>query len=82
MSGSDFETLVKAIKEHVRKAGPEGIKNSDLLRSSVVRKAKPFDLKGAIDRLIDSDDIRDAGNKSGAGRRGARYVLAAAATPN
>jgi len=51
MSGSDFETLVKAIKEHVRKAGPEGIKNSDLLRSSVVRKAKPFDLKGAIDRL-------------------------------
>jgi hypothetical protein len=82
MSGSDFETLVKAIKEHVRKAGPEGIKNSELLRKSVVRKAKPFDLKGAIDRLIDSDEIRDTGNRVGVGRRGGRYVLAAAATPS
>jgi hypothetical protein len=73
MSGSDFESLCK---EHVRKAGPDGLKHSDLLRRSGVKKAKPQDLKGAIERLIDSEQIRNIGNQDGAGRKGPRYALA------
>jgi hypothetical protein len=76
MSGSDFEALCNAIVEHVRKAGECGLKHSDLLRRSGVSKAKPQDLRGAIERLVDSDQITDAGNQGRAGRKGSRYVLA------
>jgi hypothetical protein len=76
MSGSDFESLVKAILEHVRNAGSGGLKHSDLLRRSGVKKAKPQDLRGAIERLVDSEQITDAGNQGRAGRKGSRYVLA------
>ena len=74
MSGSDFEALTKHILEHVRKAGPDGLKRSLLLRKPGVSKAKTTDVASAIGRLVETEQITDIGNQPGAGRKGSRYV--------
>jgi hypothetical protein len=74
MSGSDFEALTKHILEHVRKAGPDGIARSVLLRRTGVSKAKPTEICSAIGRLVETEQIKDIGNQPGAGRKGAQYV--------
>jgi hypothetical protein len=51
MSGSAFEALVKAIEDHVRKAGPDGLKRAVLLRRGGVSQAPTRDVDAALKRL-------------------------------
>jgi hypothetical protein len=81
MAGSDFQALCNSIVEHVRRAGGDGMRRSHLLRAAGVSKARPQDFEGAIKRLIESEQITDIGNKGQhAGNKGARYVIAKAAS--
>jgi hypothetical protein len=76
MAGSDFEALWKAVRAAIGKAGEDGLPHSELLRRcAAAKRAKPYELSAALEHLEHSDQIQDVGNKSGRGRRGARYLL-------
>jgi hypothetical protein len=53
LSGSDFESLVLAIRRAVKDADPHGISRTNLLRKKGVSKAKPQDVTAAIGRSVD-----------------------------